>query len=117
MPRKSPDSRIPSSSPAKPADDAQLAPTLAGLRAEIDRVDKELVTLLNHRAEIALQIGQVKQKQGLEVWSPAREDEVIARALGGSRGPMPPEALRLIFRELMSTSRALQRPLRVAFLG
>jgi chorismate mutase/prephenate dehydratase len=116
MPRKSPDSRISSPGPAKAAD-AKRAPTVASLRSEIDRVDKELVTLLNRRAEIALQIGQVKQKQGLEIWSPAREDEVIARALAASRGPMPPETLRLIFRELMSSSRALQRPLRVAFLG
>jgi chorismate mutase/prephenate dehydratase len=97
--------------------DTKRAPTLASLRSEIDRIDKELVGLLNHRAEIALQIGQVKQKQGLEVWSPAREDEVIARVLGGSRGPLPPETLRLIFRELMSGSRSLQRPMRIACLG
>jgi chorismate mutase/prephenate dehydratase len=75
------------------------------------------VVLLNRRAEMSLQIGQVKQKQGLEVWSPAREEEVLTRALAASRGPMPPETLRLIFRELLSSSRALQRPLRVAFLG
>jgi chorismate mutase/prephenate dehydratase len=117
MPRKPPDTRAPSPSPAKAAADAKRAPSLANLRGEIDRVDKELVTLLNRRAEIALQIGQVKQTQGLEIWSPAREDEVIARALAASRGPMPAETLRLIFRELMSSSRALQRPLRVAFLG
>jgi chorismate mutase/prephenate dehydratase len=90
---------------------------VAGLRTEIDRLDKDLVTLLNRRAEIALQIGQLKQKQGLEVWSPAREDEVIARALAASHGPLPPETLRIIFRELMSGSRALQRTTRVAFLG
>jgi chorismate mutase/prephenate dehydratase len=112
MPRKpSADQRT-----APPAD-TKRAPTLVGLRGEIDRIDKELVTLLNRRAEIALQIGQVKQKQGLEIWSPAREDEVLARALSVSRGPLPPETLRLIFRELMSGSRALQRPLRIACLG
>ena len=113
----SPAIRASSPNPAPTAADAKRAPSLASLRVEIDRIDKELVTLLNRRAEIALQIGQVKQKQGLEIWSPAREDEVIARALGASRGPMPAETLRLIFRELMSSSRALQRPLRVAFLG
>lgn len=116
MSRKPPPSRRTSASTNDSAD-AKRAPTLAGLRSEIDRIDKELVSLLNRRAEIALQIGQVKQKQGLEVWSPAREDEVIAKALGGSRGPLPEETLRLIFRELMSGSRALQRTLRVAFLG
>jgi chorismate mutase/prephenate dehydratase len=102
--------------PAPPADTKRV-PTLAGLRGEIDRIDKELVALLNRRAEIALQIGQVKQKQGLEIWSPAREEEVLARALSASRGPLAPETLRLIFRELMSGSRALQRPLRIACLG
>src|SRR5262245_26772316 len=116
MPRKSAtDSRATSN--ASPAADMKRAPTLATLRSEIDRIDKELVTLLNHRAEIALQIGQVKQKQGLEVWSSAREDEVISKALTTSRGPLPAETLRLIFRELMSGSRSLQRALRVAHLG
>lgn len=97
--------------------DSKRAPTLNGLRTEIDRIDKDLIALLNRRAEIALQIGQVKSKQGLEVWSPAREDEVIDRALLTSKGPLPDETLRLIFRELMSGSRAIQRPLRIACLG
>src|SRR5262249_46234111 len=64
-----------------------------------------------------LQIGQVKQQQGLEIWSAAREEEVIAKALNASHGPLPPETLRLIFRELMSGSRSLQRTLRIACLG
>src|SRR4051794_29302154 len=99
MPRK-PTSDTRATPPATAAADTKRAPTVANLRTEIDRIDKDLVTLLNRRAEIALQIGQVKQKQGMEVWSSAREDEVIARALGTSRGPLPPETLRLIFREL-----------------
>ena len=120
MPRKpTPDRRTPSRSASShaPAADAKRVPTLASLRGEIDRIDKELVVLLNRRAEIALQIGQVKQQQGLEIWSSAREDEVIAKALATSHGPLPPETLRLIFRELMSGSRSLQRTLRVACLG
>lgn len=116
MPRK------PASEPGKPSSppsppDSKRSPTLAGLRTEIDRIDKELVQLLNRRAEVVIQIGQVKQKQGLEIWSPAREDEVLAKVLGASKGPLPDETLRLIFRELMSGSRALQQPLRVAYLG
>jgi chorismate mutase/prephenate dehydratase len=111
--------------------DTKRTPSLAGLRSEIDGLDKDIVkrlneiasrwndlaSVLNHRAEIATRIGQVKQAQGLEVWSPAREEEVLNKALAVSRGPLPPETLRLIFRELMSGSRALQRTLRVAFLG
>ncbi len=116
MPRKTPPPRKPAPTAPEPAD-AKRAPTLASLRTEIDRIDRELVAVLNNRAEIALQIGQVKSKQGIEVWSAAREDEVISRVLGLSQGPLPPETLRLIFRELMSGSRSLQRPLRVAYLG
>jgi chorismate mutase / prephenate dehydratase len=116
MPRKTaPPPRSPSSSRGHA--DTKRAPTLASLRSEIDRLDKELVSLLNRRAEISTQIGQVKERDGLEVWSPAREEEVLAKALAGSPGPLPLETLRLIFRELMSGSRALQRTLRVACLG
>ncbi|HEX8202248.1 MAG TPA: prephenate dehydratase, partial [Isosphaeraceae bacterium] len=93
------------------------AAPLEGLRAEIDRIDRELVDLLNRRAEIAARIGQLKDQQGLEVWSQAREEEVLARVLTASSGPLPGETLRRIFRELMSGARALQRTLRVAYLG
>ncbi len=117
MARKSSSPAARSTPAPKGAAPAAKAPTLASLRAEIDRLDKELVTILNRRAEIALQIGQVKSVNGLEVWSAAREEEVLAKALGASRGPLPEETLRLIFRELMSGARALQRTTRVAFLG
>ena len=115
MPRKPPPDDRQAPKPAKP--DAKKAPTLAGIRTEIDRLDQELVSLLNRRAEMASQIGQIKEKQGLEVWSPAREEEVLARAMAHHKGPLPVETLRLIFRELMSGSRSLQRTLRVASLG
>ncbi|QEH38340.1 P-protein [Aquisphaera giovannonii] len=120
MARKSaPASKTTTAGKAAPAEapDARRAPTLSSLRAEIDRLDLDLVTLLNRRAEIATQIGQIKHSQGLEIWSAAREDEVIARAVAGSSGPLPNETLRLIFRELMSGSRSLQKNLRVACLG
>jgi len=103
--------------PTAEAPDSKRAPSLASLRGAIDQLDLDLVNLLNRRAEIASQIGQLKHHQGLEIWSAAREDEVIARALAASPGPLPVETLRLIFRELMSGSRSLQRTLRVACLG
>ncbi|AMV39097.1 prephenate dehydratase [Planctomyces sp. SH-PL62] len=101
---------------AEPAD-VKKAPSLSSLRSEIDRLDKDLVTILNRRAEIAVQIGKVKSSNGLEVFSAAREEEVLAKVLGASQGPLPQDTLRLIFRELMSGTRALQRTLRVACLG
>jgi chorismate mutase/prephenate dehydratase len=120
MPRKT-SSENPSSTVAKdrPAEspEPKKNTSLASLRSEIDRIDRDLVALLNRRAEIAVQIGQIKRKQGLDVWSAAREEEVVSRALSSSKGPLPPETLRLIFRELMSGSRALQSMIRVACLG
>ncbi len=92
-------------------------PTLESLRSEVDRIDQQLVSLLNRRTDITTRIGALKHVQGLEVWSAAREDEVVAKALAASQGPLPAETLRAIFRELMSGSRALQRNLRVACLG
>jgi chorismate mutase / prephenate dehydratase len=103
-------------SPAK-AEESKSASELASLRREIDRLDQQLVELLNRRAEVVVRVGQFKQDRGLEVWSAAREDEVIAQALAASRGPLPAETLRIIFRELISGSRALERPIRVACLG
>jgi chorismate mutase/prephenate dehydratase len=103
--------------PASKTSESKRHPTLTSLRGQIDRLDQDLVGLLNRRAEIASQIGQLKQDQGLEVWSATREDEVIAQALAASHGPLPPETLQIIFRELLSGSRSLQRALRVAFLG
>ncbi len=122
MPRKPPPEPPPPALPKarpkgpRPAP-AEKAPGLATLRAEIDRIDEDLVALLNRRSEIAVEVGRIKHAQGLDVWSSSREDEVVARALQASRGPLPHDTLRLIFRELMSSSRALQRQLRVACLG
>lgn len=117
MARKSAPPAARSASAPKGASSAGKGPTLASLRAEIDRIDKELVAILNRRAEVALRIGEVKSANGLEVWSAAREEEVISKVVGASRGPLPEETLRLIFRELMSGARSLQRVTRVAFLG
>lgn len=120
MASKSPGARRPAASTgssSKTQPDTKRAPTLETLRAEIDRIDAELVATLNRRAEVATQIGQIKDQQGLDVWSPAREEEVLAKVLAHSRGPLPPETIRLIYRELMSGSRSIQRTLRVACLG
>ncbi len=105
----------PASKPRGP--DTKRGPSLDSLRQEIDRLDQELVKHMNRRAQVAARIGQLKHDQGLEVWSAAREDQVLAKALGSSQGPLPEETLRIIFRELMSGSRALQRSIRVACLG
>ncbi len=101
----------PTSSPAS------RAPTISALRAKIDKVDQQLVKLMNERAEYAHEIGQVKNNTGVAAYAPAREDEVLARVLALSKGPLPERALRAVFRELISGSRSLEKCLRVAYLG
>jgi chorismate mutase/prephenate dehydratase len=90
---------------------------LASLRNQIDRLDREIVRLANQRARLAMDIGKLKDSQGDPVYSPAREEEVIARALENSKGPLSPECIRAVFRELISGSRSLEKKLQVAYLG
>jgi chorismate mutase/prephenate dehydratase len=102
--------------------DRQQEPTrtgaydLAALRRKIDALDQQIVELLNQRSEVSLQVGKVKGP-GAPVLAPGREAEVYERALTASKGPLPPAALRAIYGEILSSSRALQVPLKVAFLG
>ena len=96
------------------------APRLAGLaalRSQIDRIDKELVGLVNERAELARQIGHLKQSSGQVTYDPSREEMVLERVVSSSAGPLSSESLKAIWRELISGSRAIEQHLRVAHLG
>jgi chorismate mutase/prephenate dehydratase len=81
---------------------------LAQLRRKIDRLDAELVRLLNERTRIALEIGRVKHANGHAVYAPAREREVLARVTARSRGPLAPAALEAVYREIMSAALAME---------
>jgi chorismate mutase/prephenate dehydratase len=90
---------------------------LSELRARIDALDKQLVELLNARAMVSREIGARKAAGGAAVLAPAREAEVIANAQAGNQGPLTAAMIAEVYRAILATSRALQRPLRVAFLG
>jgi chorismate mutase/prephenate dehydratase len=93
------------------------ATTIPALRAKIDRIDRDLVALMNERAGLAHEIGKLKDANGQQCYDPAREEEVLARVAELSQGPLSAAAVRSIFRELISGSRALERALRVSYLG
>ncbi|HXG11273.1 MAG TPA: prephenate dehydratase [Gemmataceae bacterium] len=93
------------------------AGALKSLRSQIDKLDIQILKLINERAGKALEIGRLKNDQGAEVFSPAREEEVLQHVLEANKGPLDPATVRAIFREIMSGSRALQKVLRVAYLG
>jgi len=87
------------------------------LRNEIDSIDLAILELLNRRVKCALGIGEKKKKEGKEFYVPEREQAVLKRLLDKNTGPFPDRALKSVFREIMSASLSLEKPLKVAFLG
>jgi chorismate mutase/prephenate dehydratase len=93
------------------------APDLPSLRTRIDAIDRELLILLNRRAELALAVGEVKRREGSAVFRPEREAQVIDGLKASNSGPLRADSVAPIWREIMSACRALETPTRVAFLG
>jgi chorismate mutase/prephenate dehydratase len=87
------------------------------LRDKINELDHKLVKLLNERARVVVEIGTLKNKQDSPVYAPDREREVFERITQANDGPLPDKCLVAIWRELMSGSLQLERPLRIGYLG
>ncbi|HEV3203869.1 MAG TPA: prephenate dehydratase [Gemmataceae bacterium] len=96
---------------------SRVASTLRSLRTQIDRLDLHILKLVNERAGVAAEIGKYKNEAGGEVFSPAREEEVLQNVVETNKGPLDENTIKAIFREIMSGSRALQKVLKVAYLG
>lgn len=94
-----------------------MANTLSELRTHIDALDQELLTLLNRRAALAHEVGEIKKVEGSPVFRPEREAQIIAGLQAGNPGPLRSDSLTHIWREIMSACRALEAPQRVAYLG
>ncbi|MDR3570269.1 MAG: chorismate mutase [Syntrophobacteraceae bacterium] len=90
---------------------------LEKIRQEIDRLDSELVLLLNRRMELAVEVGRIKASAGLPTFHPQREQMVSRRISELNPGPLSAESLRAIYREIFAASRLMQYRLQVAFPG
>ena len=90
---------------------------LEDLRENMKEKDREIIRLLNERAQISVQIGKVKGEGGIDVYDPAQEARVHGYLQELNSGPLPREAVTSIFREVISASRGLQKPTTIAFLG
>src|SRR5262249_55596270 len=86
-------------------------------RSRINDLDEEILNLLNQRGHAALQIGELKRKKESPYFVPEREAQLLDRLLVLNRGPLGPDALRVIWREILSASLALENPLPVGYLG
>lgn len=91
--------------------------SLAELRVLIDDLDARLVGLLAQRAHLVVEVGVAKREEGVPIYAPSRERAVIERAVAMNPGPLGARTIEAVFREIMSGSFALERPLRVAALG
>jgi chorismate mutase len=78
-------------------------------RRRIDEIDLKLVSLLNERARCALEIGHEKHLQGLPVYQPARENEILANVERANSGPLADTAIRRLFERIIDEARSLER--------
>jgi chorismate mutase/prephenate dehydratase len=101
--------------PASPTENS--TPALEALRVRIDHLDRQVLDMLNQRAMVVVEIGKLKRDGNLAVYSPDREQQVLAQVRANNKGPLPDRCVEAIWRELMSGSFALERPLRVGYLG
>lgn len=92
-----------------------MSEELKKFRVQIDRIDDELLRLFNERAKLAQQIGHAKGSGA--VLRPEREAQVLLRMTQANQGPLSAQAVTQLFTEIMSQCRALEAPLRVAYLG
>lgn len=92
-----------------------MSDALQQCREQIDRIDGDLLKLLNQRAALAQKIGHIKGEA--VVLRPEREAQVLQRLVSDNAGPLPAESVTALFTEIMSHCRALEEPLAVAYLG
>ncbi len=102
------------------ADSSSASPIgaeLLAFRNRIDQLDRDLLALLNQRAALALEVGELKKREGSVAFRPEREAQVIDGLKVANLGPLKSDSVAPIWREIMSACRALETPTRVAFLG
>ncbi len=90
---------------------------LQKLRQQIDSVDKHIVSLLNKRIKVSLEISGVKHKTGKSAYSPDREREVLNKITAINKGPLNDKSLAAIYREIMSSSLSQGKSLNIAYMG
>jgi chorismate mutase/prephenate dehydratase len=90
---------------------------LAGLRVKIDSLDRQLLSLLNQRARVAEEVGEIKRAEGSPFFRPDRVAQVIDKICNANEGPLHNDHIASIWREIMSACLALEAPQRVAVLG
>lgn len=87
------------------------------IRQQIDVIDQDLLDLLNRRADLVHHVGEVKKRDGLQIYAPEREEALLRRLISMNAGRLPEKSIRAIYREIMSAALALEDDLSIAYLG
>lgn len=90
---------------------------LDDIRIHIDEIDGKLLDLLSSRADLVHQVGEVKKRDGLQIYAPEREEALLRRLIEMNQGRLPEKSIRAIYREIMSAALALEDDLKIAYLG
>lgn len=93
------------------------AERLEPLRKKIDAIDQTLIELLTERAQVALEVGHIKQEFGSVVYRPEREQQVLDKVATKNPGPLTTRGVTAIWREIMSACRAIEADTKIAYLG
>lgn len=91
--------------------------SLDELRSKIDETDRQLIDLINQRAKFVVEVGKIKRADGIPIYAPHREAQVLAKVQELNQGPISNLTIEAVYRELMSGSFALEQPLRIGYLG
>jgi chorismate mutase len=78
-------------------------------RRRIDVIDSQLMSLLNSRSACAVEVGRIKRRLGLPVYSPEREARILERVMRDNPGPLDPAAVKRVFERVIDESRRLER--------
>lgn len=82
---------------------------MAEWRRRIDEIDRQLLKLLNERAQCAVEIGHYKKKHNLPAWAPEREAEILRNVVKANAGPLDDAAVRRLFERIIDEARSLER--------
>ncbi len=97
---------------------AGLAPNARSADPDwIDKLDREIVSLLNERIKYASEIGKIKNANGADYYDPTREAQIMSKIVALNSGPIANATLESVYREVISASIALEKKLVIAFLG
>ena len=91
------------------AQSTDLSQALGASRQRIDSIDDQIVKLLNERAQVVREVGQIKKRYNAPVSAPGREEQVLRRAAGQAQAPLSSQAVEAIFKTMLREMTAMEQ--------